>query len=110
MTDDDARLDRLKSLIARMPEDETLRFTLGRLLAEAGAHAEAAAAFEEAVRLKPDFSAAWLALGKSLQKDGRPEEARRAFQDGLDAAAGAKDEMTAKALAALLKTLPPPPA
>ena len=99
------RVAQLRALIARMPEDETLRFILGRHLAEAGASEEAIAEFEAALSLKPGFTAVYLALGKTLQKAGRLDDARKVYEDGLRVAEETKDEMTRKAMESLLRNL-----
>ncbi len=101
-----SRISDLKALIAKLPEDETLRFALGRLLSEARDADGAVEAFREAVRLKPDFTAVYLALGKELKRAGRLDEAREAFQAGLEAAARTRDELARKAMEALLRALP----
>ncbi|HYO08758.1 MAG TPA: tetratricopeptide repeat protein [Tepidisphaeraceae bacterium] len=61
---------------------------LGLLDAEAGNRAQAIASLRRAVRAKPDFVAAHQALGQLLEDDGRPEEARHAFEMAGRAALG----------------------
>jgi tetratricopeptide (TPR) repeat protein len=52
---------------------------VGRTLSSLGRHAEAAQAYREAVRVRPDYAAAWGNLGLSAILIGEYGEAREAF-------------------------------
>jgi len=91
----------LRALLAQTPRDETLRFGLGNLLLQQGRALEAAVELSEAVRLKPDFTAAYLALGKARMKAGDLEGAQAAFEEGIAVAQKSRDEMTEKAMRSL---------
>ncbi len=60
------------------PDAEALN-DLGNALHEFGSFADAAAAYDEAVRLEPDFAFAWNGLGSSLTSLHRLDEAESAF-------------------------------
>jgi tetratricopeptide (TPR) repeat protein len=54
-------------------------YGLGRILAARGQHAAAAAQFDEAVRLYPEFGAAWYARGLAQRNLERVDEARESL-------------------------------
>ncbi len=53
----------------------------GLLLDKQGAFDEAAKAYRNAVRLKPNHPRAWMNLAYAYKKANRPNEARQAFQE-----------------------------
>jgi tetratricopeptide (TPR) repeat protein len=55
------------------------RWGLGRVLAAQGRREEALRELESAVRLYPEFGAAWYALGLELRRTGKRDEAREAL-------------------------------
>jgi tetratricopeptide (TPR) repeat protein len=55
------------------------QYGLGRILAIRGQHAAATAHFDEAVRLYPEFGAAWYARGLAQRNMNRIEEARESL-------------------------------
>jgi tetratricopeptide (TPR) repeat protein len=55
-------------------------FTRGSFAMQAGQNAEAITAFEEAVKLDPNFSDAWTKLALLYQKTGSPEKATAAYK------------------------------
>jgi protein O-mannosyl-transferase len=58
-------------------------YNLANLLSQQGKLAEAQAHYEAALRLKPEFVAAWYNLGLLQIKQGRPTEAARNFEAAL---------------------------
>ncbi len=73
-----------RAAVAHQPADPMAHYNLGvALLDEGGAPADALAAFEEAVRLDPDYPAALDNLGLMLNRLGRPEEAQRHLERAL---------------------------
>ncbi len=57
---------------------------MGMTLARQGQFEQALAAFEEAVRLKPDWAEGHFGLGMTLLSRGRPEPAARALRRAID--------------------------
>ena len=58
------------------PAEPHARYGLGRVHIARGQHQEAVAAFDAAVRLYPEFGAAWYSRGLALRNLGQPDEAR----------------------------------
>ena len=67
------RIEPLKKVLAMDPNDEVAWFGLGKAYMEDANFAEAITALESCIRVKPTYSAAYLALAQSLQKSGRIE-------------------------------------
>jgi tetratricopeptide (TPR) repeat protein len=80
------RIEQFKKVLEMDPNDEVVRFGLGKLYAEAGRHQEAVEQLEAILKLKPDYSAAYLELGKSYRALQRMEEAKVIFMRGLEVA------------------------
>ena len=94
-----SKIDTFEAMLARGPDNEMLRFTLGNACLAEGREAEAVAHLRRAVELKPDYSAAWKQLGRALAAVGEPAAAIEAFDRGLDTAAANGDKQTAKEIA-----------
>ncbi len=62
-------------------------FNLGTTLHDQGEHEDALHAFQEAVRLDPQFADAWNNLGETLRDRGEMDEAIRCYQQALAAQA-----------------------
>ena len=60
----------LEKLIGTPRDGALLRYSLGLEYAKAGEHARAAQYLRDAVQRDPQYSAAWKALGRSLQESG----------------------------------------
>ena len=69
--------------VAKRPGSSRAHHNLGNALREAGRPADAARAFAEALRLKPDYAEAAAALGGVMGQLGRYDEAVRHCQDAL---------------------------
>jgi tetratricopeptide (TPR) repeat protein len=80
------RIEQFKKVLETDPNDEVIRFGLGKLYAEAGKHAEAVEQFREVLRLKPEYSAAYLEMAKSLRAIQRTGEANAILVQGLEIA------------------------
>lgn len=77
------RIEQFKRVVETDPNDEVIRFGLGKLYAEAGKHEEAVEQLREVLRLKPEYSAAYLEMGKSLRAIQRTGEADAILVQGL---------------------------
>jgi len=94
MSERDASLAELSRLIAMQPANPWFRELRGQVLFENGQARDAAAAYQEAVRLAPDQALLHQALGQALMETGDPallrpaldqlEAARRRDPDDLD--------------------------
>ena len=80
------RIEQFKKVLEMDPNDEVIRFGLGKLYAEAGKHEEAVEQLREVLRLKPEYSAAYLETAKSLRAIQRTDEANAILVQGLEIA------------------------
>jgi tetratricopeptide (TPR) repeat protein len=107
-----ARIEAFRALVRDDPGDPVSQLSLSLALAAAGQHAEAAAGFERAIALAPDYSAAHRGLGRAYEALGRREAAIAAYRAGIPIARAAGDLQTAKEmetfLARLVKAEEPP--
>ncbi len=71
---------RQRDVVARHPDNELARFSLGRALAEAGLFAEARSHLRVALAKKPDWMAAQIIEGRCAQSEGDLEGAIAAFR------------------------------
>lgn len=99
------RIEPLKKVLAIDPNDEVAWFGLGKAYMEDGHFQEAASALESCIRVKPTYSAAYLALAQSLQKLGRLETCKTACDDGIAVSTKNGDVMVTKQLEALKQSL-----
>ncbi len=76
-------LARARAAADAAPSHPALRYNLGVMLHEAGDAAEAAAAYAQATRLKPDFFQAWNNLGLALEDMNLQNEAGNAYRQAL---------------------------
>lgn len=81
------RLEKLKEMAARFPEDARARYFLAHELFRAEDWAGAAEQYEAYVRLAPgDEGAALKNLGLCCERLGRKEAATEAYRQGIDRA------------------------
>ncbi len=99
------RIEPLKKVLAMDPNDEVAWFGLGKAYMEDANFAEAITALESCIRVKPTYSAAYLALAQSLQKSGRIEQCRQVCQQGIDVSTRNGDAMVTKNLELLTQSL-----
>ena len=83
------RIDMIRKLLERTPNDTFLVYSLGMELASAGRNEEAAEQFRRCIELDGDYLAAYSEGGKALRAAGRLEEARKLFRAGMELAAKA---------------------
>lgn len=94
-----SRIDTFEAMLARGPDNEMLRFSLGNAYLAEDRPSEAGKHLARAVELKPDYSAAWKQLGRALAASGEPNAALEAFESGRRAAESNGDKQTAKEIA-----------
>ena len=84
MTD---RLDTMRAMVARSPDNVLARFGLANELLKAGLHAEGADELATYLSRYDDEGAGWLRYADTLRTLGRDDDARAAIAKGMDAAA-----------------------
>ena len=99
------KIEPLKKVLAIDPNDEVAWFGLGKAYMEDGNFQEAAAALESCIKVKPTYSAAYLALAQSLQKLARLDPCREVCAKGVDVSLKNGDAMVTKQLQALQQLL-----
>jgi len=91
-----SQIETFEAMLARGQDSEMLRFTLGNAYFQVDQYSEAVMHLQKAVELKPDYSAAWKMLGRSLVGDEQLEAAKAAFDQGEEIAEANGDKQTAK--------------
>ncbi len=99
------RLEILKSMVEQNPRDAFSRYGLAMEYFSAGDLAAAAEAFGALAALDPAYVATYYQYGLTLEKLGRAEDARQAYEAGLKAAAQKGNSHAAKELQAALDHL-----
>lgn len=99
----DARIARMKEVVARFPEDPRARYFLGHELLRSEEWAEAAEQYEAYLRLEPkDEGTGFKNLGMCLARLGRREDAAAAYRRGIEAALSHHHEALAEEIRELL--------
>jgi predicted Zn-dependent protease len=83
MTD---RLETMRAMVARAPDNALARFGLANELLKAGLQEEGATELAAYLARHDDEGAGWLRYADTLQALGRQDEAREAIARGTDAA------------------------
>ena len=78
-----SRLDALKTMAEKKPDDAMIHYGLGTEYRKAGDNLNAAEAFRTVVRVNPDYTAAYQELGSILLDLDERDEARRVFEQGI---------------------------
>jgi tetratricopeptide (TPR) repeat protein len=99
------RIEALKKLLQIDPNDEVAYFGLGKALMDEGQFVEAAAYLEQCIKVKPAYSAAYLALVESLLKIDNKDRARQVCQEGHAVSLKNGDMQVTKKIEALQATL-----
>lgn len=86
------REQRFLQMVAEFPDSPMGHFSLGKLYLDERRYPEAVAALAEAVRLDPNYAAAWVALGDAHAGAGQTVEAKEAYQRALATPLGKKDQ------------------
>jgi predicted Zn-dependent protease len=103
MTDD--MIARLEALLAKGGDSAVLRLALASRYLDAGDAPAAVGHAEAAVRLDPEYSAAWKALGRALTAAGRDADALIAYERGAKVAERRGDQQAAKEMRVFGKRL-----
>jgi predicted Zn-dependent protease len=81
-----SRIDIFAEMVKQQPNDAMIWYGLASEYVKAERWGEAADALRSVVRLNPDYTAAYQMLGTAFMSQGKPEEARRAWTEGIEAA------------------------
>ncbi|WP_126457042.1 hypothetical protein [Sulfuriflexus mobilis] len=101
-------VENFEKLLASGQDNALLRFSLGNEYLKAEAHAKACEHLAEAVRQKPDYSAAWKVYGKALAAAGETTAAMQAYGQGIKVAEEQGDKQAAKEMGVFLRRLQKP--
>jgi tetratricopeptide (TPR) repeat protein len=100
-----SRIEKIKAMLARRPEDVELHYMLAMEHRAAGDYEAAVAAFDDCIRLQPQYAPAYFQKANALLTSERVPEARAALQLGIAQARAAGDEHAAQEMAQLLESL-----
>jgi Tfp pilus assembly protein PilF len=100
-----SRIDSLRSLLEQDPANSRFRYMLAMETANAGDLESAVRVFEDLLARDPDYSAAYFHGGQTLEKLGRPGDARQLYQRGIEAATRTGDAHTRSELQGALDML-----
>ena len=78
------RLESLKSLVAQNPQDSFLRYGLALEYRNGGDLESAMREFQALMEANPDYSATYFHAGQTLERLGRPGEARAVYERGIE--------------------------
>jgi tetratricopeptide (TPR) repeat protein len=95
----------LEALLVKGGDSATLRLALAARYLDAGEAGAAVKHAEAAVRLDPEYSAAWKALGSALAAAGRVPEAVQSYERGIAVAERRGDRQVAKEMRVFSKRL-----
>jgi len=95
----------LEALLAKGGDSATLRLALASRYLDVGDTAPAVKHAEAAVRLDPEYSAAWKALGRALAAAGRVAEAQASYARGIEVAEKRGDRQAANEMRVFAKRL-----
>lgn len=95
----------LEALLVKGGDSATLRLALAARYLDAGDAGAAVKHAEAAVRLDPEYSAAWKALGSALAALGSAAEAVQRYERGIAVAERRGDQQAAKEMRVFVKRL-----
>jgi len=101
-----SRLETLQEFVCNNPQDTFSRYGLAMEYVRQGRAAEALAAFEQLLQIRPDYTAAYYQAGSLLARLKRMEEARAMFHRGIEVATRVHDWHTKSELEIALHALP----
>lgn len=99
----DLRIDRLRAQIGGPRDGALLRYSLANALITAGDFGAACIALRDTLSYDPNYSAAWKALGTTLQQSGDFGGAAAAWRKGIDVAAARGDKQAEKEMRVFLR-------
>ena len=101
-------IDNLEGILARGDDNALLRFALGSEYLRTGALDKAVQHLAVAVKIDPDYSAAWKLLGKAQAEAGLAAAAGETYRTGIEVATRRGDRQSVKEMEVFLKRLEKP--
>lgn len=98
-------LENLEKLVGTPRDGALLRYSLGLEHLKAGDPARAIEHLRDAVARDPLYSAAWKALGKTLEQADRDADALDAYRRGIEAAKSKGDRQAEKEMSVFARRL-----
>jgi Tfp pilus assembly protein PilF len=98
-------LENLEKLLGTPRDGALLRYSLGLEYLKAGNPERAIEHLREAVARDPLYSAAWKALGRTLEQTGRSPDALDAYRRGIEAAKSKGDRQAEKEMSVFARRL-----
>ncbi len=95
----------LEAMLECGQDNALLRFTLGNLLLQQQDYAKAETHLAQAVKMDPNYSAAWKLYGRTLAAAGKQAEAANAFNQGITVAEQRGDIQAAKEMRVFLRRI-----
>ena len=81
-----SRIEVFEAMLKDQPEDAMVWYGLASEYLKVERWGDAAGALRNVVRLNPNYTAAYQMLGTALMKQGEPDQARRAWGEGIEVA------------------------
>lgn len=100
-----SRLETLKSLVAQDPSNSFMRYGLAMEYANSGNLEHAVEEYRNLMAANPDYAAAYYHAGQTLEKLGRPEEAREIYRQGIEVTTRIGDSHTRSEIQTVLEML-----
>lgn len=97
--------EKLEALLASGKDAPQLRVSLAQACLARGDSNAALAHLEQALEQDPDYTAAWKFYGHALMAAGRGNEARAAWQSGLEVAERHGDRQAGREMQVFMKRL-----
>ncbi|MDZ7735459.1 MAG: tetratricopeptide repeat protein [Gammaproteobacteria bacterium] len=94
-----------EKLLASGQDNALLRYSLGNAYFNDDKPSEAIPHLAQALAYDPGYSAAWKAYGKALTATGQIDQARKAYERGIEAAENKGDKQAAKEMQVFLRRL-----
>ena len=101
----DNRLEILKNMVARNPNDSFARYGFAMACAGAGDYAAAVEQYQKLVEINPKYVAAYFHGGQALEKLGRLDEAREFYRRGIQVSTEIGDQHTRSELETVMNLL-----
>ena len=100
-----SRLEMIKQIAEKFPDDPVALYGLGDAYMAEGQYENAIQTFQKVIQIKPDYTAAYRELGKTLAKAGKNEEAKEIYKKGMEVAQQTGELQTGKEMRVFLNRL-----
>jgi Tfp pilus assembly protein PilF len=98
-------IENLETMLAQGKDSALLRFGLGNAYLREGNSSRALKHLRAAIKLDPNYTAAWKLYGKVLTEVGRRDEAMIAYETGIEVAERRGDIQAGKEMKVFLRRL-----